>query len=127
MTSRAFGVMTVDTGASSLRLEAQVAMRDDARPRLAPLTTGTPDMPRARVSSMTWRIVMSGDTVIGSAMTPLSNFLTCADFARLRVDRHVLVDDAHAAFLRHGDGEARLGHGVHGRRKHRQPETDVAA
>ena len=41
-----------------------------------PTTTGTPEMPRARVSSSTSRMLMSGETVIGSLMTPLSNFLT---------------------------------------------------
>ena len=45
--------------------------------RFSPSTTGTPEMFFARVSSMTSRIVASGVTVIGSWMTPLSNFLTC--------------------------------------------------
>jgi len=46
-------------------------------------------MPRLLVSSSTWRIDMSGDTVIGSLITPLSNFLTrptssaCASIDRL--------------------------------------------
>ena len=33
-------------------------------------------MPRERVSSSTSRMVMLGETVIGSLMTPLSNFFT---------------------------------------------------
>ena len=53
---------------------------------LRPTTTGTPEMPRARVRSSTSRIVMLGETVIGSLMTPLSNFFTCGDFARLGFD-----------------------------------------
>ena len=40
-------------------------------------------------------------------------FLHRAYFARLLLDRHVLVDDADAAFLRHCNGKARLRHGVH--------------
>ena len=39
--------------------------------------------------------------------------LDAVDLARLIVDGHVLVDDADAAFLRHRDCEASLGHGVH--------------
>ena len=69
--------MTVDTGASSLRSKRR--SRCVTMPTtLEPLTTGTPEMPRARVSSMTSRMVASGETVIGSAITPLSNFLTLA-------------------------------------------------
>jgi hypothetical protein len=79
----------------------------------SPSTTGTPEMPRARVSSSTSRMVLSGPTVIGSLMMPLSNFLTAAHLARLRSARHVLVDDADAAFLGQRDREARLGDGVH--------------
>ena len=39
-------------------------------------TTGTPEMRRERVSASTSPMLMSGVTVIGSRMTPLSNFLT---------------------------------------------------
>ena len=45
---------------------------------LAPTTTGTPEIFFLRVSSMTSRMVISGLTLIGSVMTPLSNFLTRA-------------------------------------------------
>ena len=41
-----------------------------------PSTTGTPEMSCSRVSSITSRMLARGDTVMGSAMTPLSNFLT---------------------------------------------------
>jgi hypothetical protein len=47
-------------------------------------------------------------------------------FGGLAFDRHVLVDDADAAGLRHRDREARLGHGVHGRGQHRNVQADVA-
>ena len=71
-------------------------------------------------------MVLSGVIVIGSWMTPLSNFLTRSHFARLGLDAHVLVDDADAAFLRDGDREARFGDRVHGRGEDRQIEPDRA-
>ena len=40
--------------------------------------------------------------------------------------REIAVDDADAAGLRHGDGQPRLGDGVHGGRQDRQVELDVA-
>ncbi|MCY1413763.1 hypothetical protein D9M71_292000 [compost metagenome] len=39
--------------------------------------------------------------------------LDLAHLGSLLLDGHVLVDDADAAFLGHGDGEAGFGHGVH--------------
>ena len=56
---------------------------------------------------------MSGGTVIGSRITPLSYLLT-AHFGSLPLDGHVLVDDADATFLSHGDCQAGFGDGVHG-------------
>ena len=38
----------------------------------------------------------------------------------------VFVHDADAAFLRHGDGQTRFGHGVHGGRDQGQVQLDVA-
>ncbi len=77
VTSRSRGVMTEDTGASSLvskRRSRWVTM-----PKALPSrTTGTPEMFLARVSSITSRMVASGRTVIGSWMMPLSKRLTCA-------------------------------------------------
>ena len=43
---------------------------------------------------------------------------------RLIFGRHVAVDDAHAAGLGHGDGEAGFGDRVHGRRNQRHGEFD---
>ena len=71
-------------------------------------------------------MVLSGEIVIGSWMTPLSNFLTRLHLARLGLDAHVLVDDADAAFLRDRDREARFGDRVHGGGQDRQIETDRA-
>ena len=53
-------------------------------------------------------------------------FLDARDFGGLPGDGHALVDDADAAFLRHGDGEACLGDGVHGGGHERKIEPDVA-
>ena len=44
--------------------------------------------------------------------------------ARLRLDIEVAVDHPHAAGLRHGDGHARLGHGVHRGTQKRDIEGD---
>ena len=117
--------MTEETGASSLsskRRSRCVTMPTT----LLPTTTGTPEMPRARVRSSTSRIVMSGGTVIGSRMTPLSNFFTRPTSRACASIGHALVNDADAAFLGDGDGEARLGDGVHGGRQQRQIEADAA-
>jgi len=48
------------------------------------------------------------------------------DLAGLGFHRHVLVNDADAALLRHGDGQAGFGHRVHGGGDHRQIEADFA-
>jgi hypothetical protein len=52
--------------------------------------------------------------------------LDLADLAGLRLDGHVLVHDAHAAFLRHGDGEACLGDRVHGGGEDGDAEPHIA-
>ena len=53
-------------------------------------------------------------------------FLDLADFGGLLLDRHVAVDDAEPAGLRHGDRQRALGHGVHRRRDQRDAEFDLA-
>jgi hypothetical protein len=67
--------MTDDTGASSC------VSKRRSRPVTMPtvwfsLTTGTPEIPMARVRSMTSRMLMSGVTVIGLRTMPLSYFFT---------------------------------------------------
>ena len=52
--------------------------------------------------------------------------LDLVDLAGLLLDGEVAVDDAHAALLGHGDGEARLGDGVHGGGEQRGVQGDVA-
>ena len=57
---------------------------------------------------------------------PGLEFLDLADFVRLLVDRHVAVDDADPAGLRHRDRERAFGHRVHRRRDQRDAELDLA-
>ncbi len=52
--------------------------------------------------------------------------LDLVDLAGLLLDGEVAVDDAHAALLGHGDGEARLGDGIHGGGEQRGVQGDVA-
>ena len=52
--------------------------------------------------------------------------LHLVDLAGLVGDGQIAVHNADAALLRHGDGHARLGHRVHGRREQRRVQRDVA-
>src|SRR5690606_577072 len=52
--------------------------------------------------------------------------LDLAHLGSLLLDAHVLVDDANAAFLRHGDGQAGFGDGVHGCGNQGDVQLDVA-
>ena len=56
----------------------------------------------------------SGVMVTGSTIMPLSERLTLSISLGLLLDGEVAVDDADSALLGHGDGQARLGYGVHG-------------
>src|SRR5258708_37276742 len=47
-------------------------------------------------------------------------------FVRLLLDREIAVQYSHAALLRNGDGQTRLGHGVHGGADHWDIQADVA-
>ena len=70
--------------------------------------------------------VASGKMVIGSTTIPLSNRLTLRTSSRLVRRLKIAVDDANAARFRHGDGEPRLGHGVHCGRDDRQIQANRA-
>ena len=48
------------------------------------------------------------------------------DLGSLCLSRHILVDDADAAFLRQSDCQARLGDGIHRRGQQRNVQIDVA-
>ena len=56
---------------------------------------------------------------------PGLELLHLRDLCRLLFQGQVLVDDADAAELRHRNGEAGLGHGVHRRRNNRQVQTQA--
>ncbi len=55
--------------------------------------------------------LLDGDGVLDH---PALEFLDLAHLLRLLGDGHALVDDADAALLGHGDGQAELGNGIHG-------------
>lgn len=75
--------MMLRTGSSGRRSKRR--SRLVTRPTRAPAsTTGTPEMLWARVSASTSRIEVSGPTVIGSRMTPASNFLAARTSAAWR-------------------------------------------
>ncbi len=52
-------------------------------------------------------------------------FLDLADFGGLLLDGHVLVDDAHATFLRHGNRQTGFGDGIHRSRQQRDVQFDT--
>ncbi len=64
--------------------------------------------------------------VTGSTIMPLSERFTLSISPAWALDGEIAMHDADAALLRHGDGHARLGHGVHGRREQRGVQRDVA-
>jgi len=47
-------------------------------------------------------------------------------FTGLVLRRQILVDDADATFLGHGNGQARFGHGIHRGRQQRDIERQIA-
>jgi hypothetical protein len=63
-------------------------------------------------------------------MTSRASAMGCSgemvDLAGLLLDGEVAMDDAHAALLGHGDGEAGLGDGIHGCGEQRGVQRDVA-
>ena len=83
-------------------------------------------MPCARISACASASVASGPMVTGIHHHARFELLDLAHLLGLFVRREVAMDDADAAGLRHGDGEPRFGHRVHGRRKDRDVELDVA-
>ena len=52
--------------------------------------------------------------------------LDAVHFLGLAIDRHVAVNDADAALLRQGNGQVRLGHGIHRGAENRNIESDFS-
>src|SRR5690606_10317445 len=69
------------------------------------------------------RISLDGDRILHHAGLEA---LDLAHLGSLLLDGHVLVDDANAAFLSHGDGQTRLGDRVHGSGQQRNVQFDAA-
>ncbi|MNO76459.1 hypothetical protein D3C76_675330 [compost metagenome] len=67
-------------------------------------------------------IGLDGDRVLDHAGLEL---LDLAHFGSLLLDGHVLVDDADAAFLGHGNGQTGFGHGIHGGGNQRNIQLDA--
>ena len=125
VTSRSPLVMMFATGWSRLVSKRRSRLVTMPTTRL-PSTTGSPEIRCCWVSASTSRTDIVGGIVIGSLTTPLSKRLTFATSAACSRRRHVLVDDAEAAFLRDRDREARFGDRVHRRGQQRDVERDGA-
>ena len=107
------------------RLEAQVAAGHDADQLAAIDDRHAGDALRAgQREHVADACVRRGRN--GIADNAALELLDRANLQRLFGRAHVLVDDPDAAFLGHGNREARLGHGVHRRRQQRYAQLDVA-
>jgi hypothetical protein len=76
--------------------------------------------------SITWRTECVGVMITGSRRHAGLVALDLGHFSRLLLRREVLVNDADAALLRDGDGEAGFSDGVHGGGHERQVQRDVS-
>ncbi len=105
--------------------EAQIAIGEDADELLV---LGYRHAGNAVVTHDLQRV---GDLVIGRHGDGIDDHaafraLHLVDFAGLLLDGEVAMDDAESALLRHCDGHAGFGHGVHGGADQRNLEHDVA-
>ena len=89
-------------------------------------TTGMPLMRCVAISAFTSARVWSGWMVSGFTTMPDFELLHPADLGGLLFGAEVLVDDADAAVLRHGDGHVAFGDGVHRGGDQRDVEADAA-
>ena len=124
VTSFFFLVMMADTGCA-VSVSNRMSLRVTMPTRLPASITGTPEMPFALVKSIKSAMLAVLSIVMGSFTTPLK-FLNAPDFLSLLCDRHILVNDADAAFLRQSNGKTRLGNGIHGGRYERDIQWDIA-
>ena len=104
-------------------LEAQVAVGDDADDFLAVdhRQAGDPVLSRQHQNFAHRHRRRHGYRVLDHAAFEA---LDLGDLRRLRSRRHVLVHDAQSALLRHRDGEAGFGHGIHRRRQQRDVQRN---
>ncbi len=108
-----------------VRLETQVAVGDDADQFLALHHRQSGKVVGA---GQFHHLVDSGARVDDDGIVdhPALEFLDPPYFLRLFLDRHVLMDNADAAFLRQGNGQSRFSHRVHRRRHQRNIEGNGA-
>ena len=95
-------------------LEAQVAVRQDARRGACPRVTGSPETLYLFMMSSAWRTDISGRDGDGIDDHSAFRALHPVHFLGLALDGHVAMNEPDAALARDGDGQARIGHGVHG-------------
>ncbi|KFC49786.1 hypothetical protein DK37_28530 [Halomonas sp. SUBG004] len=93
--------------------------------KVSPSTTGKPEKPYSRAMASRSSSLALGLTVTGS-LTMTFVLLHLTHFSSLLRHGHVLMDDANAAFLRHGNGETRFGHGVHCSGKQGNVQEEIA-
>ncbi len=119
------GVMMSLTGASR-RVSKRTSRLVTMPTTVLPCSTGKPGhaVLLRQLDDLAHRLVgRHGDRVAQHARLVA---LDARDLGRLLARRHVLVNDADAAFLRQRDREARFGDGVHRRRDERDVQSDVA-
>ena len=119
----AFGHDGVDAGVEVF-LEPYVAAGDDADEVVAVHDGDAGDVVFAGEGEQftDGGVFLDGDGVADDAGF---EFFDQSDLMRLLLDGHVLMDDADAAFLGHGDGEAGFGDGIHGGGHEWDVEFDV--
>ena len=112
-------------GLIEIGFETQVTIGDDADD-VASLDDGQPgdaSLLRQRDHFADRHVGRNRDRILDDARFEA---LDLRDFRRLLFGREILVDDTQAAFLRHGDGEVRFGHGIHRRGEERDVEGESA-
>ena len=107
------------------RFEAQVAVGDDAHHLLAleHREAGNAVLLRQFLHVAHGDVRRDGDRIAQQARLVA---LDSRHLGRLLLGREILVNDADAALLRDGDGQARFGHGVHRGGHQRHVQLDVA-
>ena len=103
--------------------KAQVAVGQNAHELLAP---GNGHAGNAVLGHQGLRIA---NQVIGREEERIGDhaMLAALDLVHLRsllINGHVFVNDAQTALTRHGNGQPRVGHGIHGRAQQRDVELD---